>query len=37
MNEIENSKKNQSRMKMSVERGLDFKYKPSGKLTLDID
>lgn len=37
MNEIENNKKNQSRMKMSVERGLDFKYKPSGKLTLDID
>ena len=37
MNEIENNKKNNNRMKMSTERGLDFKYKPSGKLSLDID
>lgn len=37
MKEIEHNKQGKKRLQNSVERGLDFKYKPSGKLTLDID
>lgn len=37
MKEIEANKQGKKRLQASVERGLDFKYKPSGKLTLEID
>ena len=37
MNEIETHKQNKKRMAASTERGLDFKYKPSGKLSVDIN
>lgn len=37
LTEIDNYKQQNKRLKTSVDRGLDFKYKSSGKLSLDID